>query len=263
MEPPEGFFRVQMSLSQVWGCGLSFKLQSYVKFKPHWKYALWCSVFCELLHIQLVFVKKGSFWHSSSILLIFNICSLVVFFFFCHICAGLCTHAWLWLGWTHSAARILFFMFIQLNVLALHLCRMMYVQSETISLFFTLKNYKFTNDVVKSSLYHLRALVVKKIQSFLSFSEFERVIHAFISTCLDYRNVGVNQASLARLQLLKILFMYLFFSNHKKGWHHGTSRTSDPGDRPKGLRGPLRLAPKIRRRLFCPYIKMAPTVENF
>lgn len=61
---------------------------------------------------------------------------------------------------------------------------------------------------------------------------------------------------------IKILFMYLFFSNHKKGWHPGRSRTSDPGDRPKGLRGPLRLAPKIRRRLFCPYIKMAPTVET-
>ncbi len=39
--------------------------------------------------------------------------------------------------------------------------------------------------------------------SFLSFSNFERVIHAFISTRLDYCNtlyVGVSQDSLSRLQ---------------------------------------------------------------
>ncbi len=60
------------------------------------------------------------------------------------------------------------------------------------------------NSVVKNSFYHLRLL--SKIKSVLSFSDFERVIHAFISTHLDYCNalyLGVNQASLARLQLVQ------------------------------------------------------------
>ena len=60
------------------------------------------------------------------------------------------------------------------------------------------------NSVVKSSFYHLRLL--SKIKSVLSFNDFERVIHAFISTPLDYCNVlyvGVNQVSLARLQLVQ------------------------------------------------------------
>lgn len=60
------------------------------------------------------------------------------------------------------------------------------------------------NSVVKTSFYHLRLL--SKIKSVLSFSDFERVIHAFISTCLDYCSalyIGVNKASLARLQLVQ------------------------------------------------------------
>ena len=60
------------------------------------------------------------------------------------------------------------------------------------------------NSVVKSSFYHLGLL--SKIKLVLSFNDFERVIHAFISTRLDYCNalyVGVNQASLARLQLVQ------------------------------------------------------------
>lgn len=52
----------------------------------------------------------------------------------------------------------------------------------------------------KSSFFQLSLL--SKIKSFLSFSDFERVIHAFIATWLDYCNVldvGASQAS--RLQL--------------------------------------------------------------
>ena len=58
--------------------------------------------------------------------------------------------------------------------------------------------------VVSSSFYHLRLL--SQIKSVLSFSDFERVIHAFISTRLDYCNAlyaGLNKGSIARLQLVQ------------------------------------------------------------
>ncbi len=57
---------------------------------------------------------------------------------------------------------------------------------------------------VKSSFYQLRLL--SKVKTFLSFNNFERLIHVFISSRLDYCNalyVGVNQASLSRLQLVQ------------------------------------------------------------
>lgn len=44
------------------------------------------------------------------------------------------------------------------------------------------------------------------MKPFLSFKDFERVIHAFITTRLDYCNalyIGVNQASLSRLQMVQ------------------------------------------------------------
>ncbi len=54
------------------------------------------------------------------------------------------------------------------------------------------------NCVIKSSFYHLRLFF--KIISVLSFKDFERVIHSFITTRLDLCNVlyaGISQASLA------------------------------------------------------------------
>ena len=63
---------------------------------------------------------------------------------------------------------------------------------------------KQINSVVKSSFYQLRLLA--KVKSAVSISDFERLIHAFISTRLDYCNAlyaGVSQACLSRLQLVQ------------------------------------------------------------
>ena len=64
-----------------------------------------------------------------------------------------------------------------------------------------LKLDKQINHIVKSSFYHLRLLA-----KVLSFKDFERVIHAFVTTRLDYCNAlytGINKASLTRLQLVQ------------------------------------------------------------
>lgn len=61
------------------------------------------------------------------------------------------------------------------------------------------------NSVVKSSLFFLLK-ILSKVEPFLSFSNFWRVIHAFVSIRLDYCNalyVGVSQASLSQLQLVQ------------------------------------------------------------
>uniref|UniRef100_A0A3Q3PY07 Reverse transcriptase domain-containing protein n=1 Tax=Monopterus albus TaxID=43700 RepID=A0A3Q3PY07_MONAL len=58
--------------------------------------------------------------------------------------------------------------------------------------------------VVKASFFQLRLLA--KVKHFLSFSDFEKAIHAFISTKLDYYNAlytGISQALLSRLQLVQ------------------------------------------------------------
>ena len=58
--------------------------------------------------------------------------------------------------------------------------------------------------VVKTSFYHLRVLA--KVKHYLLFKDFEKIIHAFITSRLDYCNAlyyGVNQSSLARLQLVQ------------------------------------------------------------
>lgn len=63
---------------------------------------------------------------------------------------------------------------------------------------------KQINSVVKVSFFQLRLL--SKVKPFLSFKDFERVIHVFISSRLDYCNAiyaGVSQASLSRLQLVQ------------------------------------------------------------
>ncbi len=64
---------------------------------------------------------------------------------------------------------------------------------------------KQINLVIKSIFFQLRQL--SKIKSFLSFKDFERIIHIFISSRLDYFNgfyVGISQASLTRLQMVQI-----------------------------------------------------------
>ena len=58
--------------------------------------------------------------------------------------------------------------------------------------------------VVKSSFFHLRQLA--KIKPILSRQHFETVIHAFVTTRLDYCNalyVGVSGSSIARLQMVQ------------------------------------------------------------
>ncbi len=58
--------------------------------------------------------------------------------------------------------------------------------------------------VVQSCFAQLRQLM--KIKSFLSFADFEKVIHAFISSRLDYCNAlysGISQRNLQRLQLIQ------------------------------------------------------------
>lgn len=63
---------------------------------------------------------------------------------------------------------------------------------------------KQVNGVVKSSFYHLRLL--SKVKPFLSFNLFEQVMHAFISSRLDYCNAlykGISQRTLSRLQLVQ------------------------------------------------------------
>ncbi len=69
------------------------------------------------------------------------------------------------------------------------------------------KAFKFDiqiNSVVKSSFFHLRLLA--KVKIFLSFKDFEKVIHAFIFSRLEYFNslyIGVSQKALSRLQAVQ------------------------------------------------------------
>lgn len=63
---------------------------------------------------------------------------------------------------------------------------------------------KQISSVVQRSFFKLRLL--SKVRSFLSFKNFERAIHAFITSQLDYCNslyAGVSQTCLARLQLVQ------------------------------------------------------------
>ncbi len=79
-----------------------------------------------------------------------------------------------------------------------------YVKNLGVVLDSALKLDRQVNQVVYSSFYQLRTMV--KIKSFLSFTNFERVIHAFITTRLDYCNslyLGISQSSLKRLQMVQ------------------------------------------------------------
>lgn len=63
---------------------------------------------------------------------------------------------------------------------------------------------KQVNAVVKASFYQLRTLA--KIKSFLSPKDLEKVIHAFISSRLDYCSslyTGISHSSMSRLQLVQ------------------------------------------------------------
>lgn len=63
---------------------------------------------------------------------------------------------------------------------------------------------KQISSVVKNSYYQLR--IISRLKSILSFQDLEKVIHAFITSRLDYCNslyVGLPQSSLARLQLVQ------------------------------------------------------------
>ncbi len=62
-----------------------------------------------------------------------------------------------------------------------------------------LKFDKQINSVVKSCFYHLRRLA--KVKPVLSLKNFEIVIHAFITSRLDY--YGANQSSISRLQMVQ------------------------------------------------------------
>ena len=63
---------------------------------------------------------------------------------------------------------------------------------------------KQISTVVRGSFYHLRNIA--KLKSILSFKDLETVIHAFISSRVDYCNslyLGICQSSLSRLQLVQ------------------------------------------------------------
>ena len=70
--------------------------------------------------------------------------------------------------------------------------------------------------VVKASFFHLRQLA--KIKPILSRQHFETVIHAFVTTWLDYCNalyVGVSGSSIARLQMVQNAAACLLTGTHK------------------------------------------------
>ncbi len=79
-----------------------------------------------------------------------------------------------------------------------------------------LKFDKQINSVVKSCFYHLRRLA--KVKPFLSLKNFEIVIHAFITSRLDYCNAlyyGANQSSIGRLQMVQNAAARLLTGSHK------------------------------------------------
>ncbi len=71
--------------------------------------------------------------------------------------------------------------------------------------------------VVRASFLQLRVLT--KVKPFLSSSDFEKVIHAFISSRLDYCNSpysGVSQSLLSRLQLVQNAAAQLLTGTRKR-----------------------------------------------
>ncbi len=73
------------------------------------------------------------------------------------------------------------------------------------------------NSVVKSSFFQLRLL--SKAKPFLSFKNLEKVIHAFITSKLDYSNslyTGISQTASSRLQLVQNAAARLLTRSHKR-----------------------------------------------
>ncbi len=63
---------------------------------------------------------------------------------------------------------------------------------------------KQVSSVVKAAFYQLR--VISKLKSILSFKDPETIIHAFVSSRIDYCNsvyIGISQGRLSRLQLVQ------------------------------------------------------------
>ncbi len=80
-----------------------------------------------------------------------------------------------------------------------------------------LKFDKQINSVVRSGFFQLRTLA--KIKPFLSFCDFERVMHAFVSSRLDYCNslyVGISQSTLSRLQIVQNAAARLLTGSRKR-----------------------------------------------
>ena len=76
---------------------------------------------------------------------------------------------------------------------------------------------KHISAVVKSSFYQLR--IISKVKSYLPQKQLEMLIHAFISSRLDYCNslyIGIDQASLKRLQLVQNAAARLLTSTRKR-----------------------------------------------
>ena len=71
--------------------------------------------------------------------------------------------------------------------------------------------------MVKSSFFQLR--IISKVKPFLPQKQLEMVIHAFITSRLDYCNsllIGIDQASLKRLQLVQIAAARLLTGTKKR-----------------------------------------------
>ncbi len=77
---------------------------------------------------------------------------------------------------------------------------------------------KQINAVVRSCFYQLKNIA--KMKSFLTLRDMESVIHAFISSRLDYCNglyLGVSQSLLSRLQLVQNAAARLLTGTRKEG----------------------------------------------
>ncbi len=91
------------------------------------------------------------------------------------------------------------------------------MKAENIKRYSDLKYQHKINSVVKSSFFQLRLL--SKAKSFLSFKNIEKVIHAFITSKLDYCNslyTGISQTALSRLQLVQNAAARLLTRSHKR-----------------------------------------------
>ncbi len=73
------------------------------------------------------------------------------------------------------------------------------------------------NAVVRSGFFQIRTMT--KVKPFLLFYDFERVMHTFVSSRLDYYNsmyVGINQSTLSRLQIVQNAAARLLTGSQKR-----------------------------------------------